>query len=166
MLGLSAGCSDAWAHFIISLYLILYVFFIKASLLHALWQDLNIVMKNKSYIGTLSQRTLLLMIKVTCVLQTSVLQESGGPKTLKIHQELQDTWLRKLCADKIIQLLLIILLSELWLLSVCLAKDHIKESLEKRLEIIFSRNKFKSRKVIYPENPMNGLLKPPISSIK
>jgi len=79
---------------------------------------------------------------------------------LKIHLEHQDIWHQKLCVDKIIPHQLIILLLVLWHMNVCMVNDHIKENPEKKLEIIFCRNKFKLKKVKFQED---GLSKQQIS---
>jgi len=82
---------------------------------------------------------------------------------LKILLELQDIWHQKLCVDKIILHQSIILLLVLWHMNACMVNVHIKENQEKKLEIIFCRNKFKLKKVKFQED---GLLKQQISSIK
>ena len=82
---------------------------------------------------------------------------------LKIHLELQDIWHQKSCAGKIIQLLWIILPLVSWHMSACTVNVHIKENPEKKLEIIFCRNKFKLKKEKFQED---GQLKLLISSIK
>jgi hypothetical protein len=76
---------------------------------------------------------------------------------LKTHLVLLVIWHLKLCADKIIQLLLIILLLVLWLLNACLEKDHIRENQEKKSVIIFYRSKYKLRREIFQLHHMNGL---------
>jgi hypothetical protein len=82
---------------------------------------------------------------------------------LKIPQERLDTWLQRSCADRIIQLLLITLQLESWLLNACMAVDLMSVNLEKKLGTTFSQNKFKLKKEKCLEV---GQLKPPISLTK
>ena len=102
----------------------------------------------------------------TYVSQISVLQEFGDQKMLKTHLVHLVTWHLKLCADKITQLLLIILLLVLWLLNACLEKDHIRENQEKKSVIIFYQSKYRLRREIFQLHHMNGLLRLQILLIK
>ena len=86
--------------------------FIQGSLQHVWSLVQNIATKNKSSTGTSNLRILLQTMKATLESQTSVLLESGDLRMLKTPQELQDTWLLRSCADRIIQLQQITLLLE------------------------------------------------------
>ena len=81
-------------------------------------------------------------------------------KTLLVRQ---DTWLPKLCAVRITQLVSITLLLVLWLSNACSVEDLMLENLAKKSETTSYRNKFKLRDKMYPED---GQLKLQILLIK
>lgn len=81
----------------------------------------------------------------------------------RTHRVRLVTWLQRLCADKTIRHLSTTSPWVLWPTSACLVAGLTLESRERRLEITYYRNKFKSKREKFQGD---GQLRPPISSIK